>query len=675
MQNIFFISENKLLEYPNIDKHYTWIKIHTHELSFEDFSEEYQKYKPLAIYTYGELSSVTNATLSKVYSIRKRWVHLDNLNDLDVTSVIYTSVLGGHTYENDHPLVSVITTTFKSKDKIMRPFNSLINQNYTNWEWIIWDDSDDNNETYNNLLKLQQRDLRIRVYKAPSHSGVIGHMKRLASGLAEGIFIVELDHDDDLHDNLFQWIVDASKKYPDADFFYTDCIELTEETHEPVSYGNFFGMGYGAHSTQWIPRYNKWLNRQISLPMNPTSIRHIVGVPNHVRVWKTSFYDSIGKHNSQLSVADDYDLLVRTYMKGKICYIREIGYYQYRNKDGNFTFLRNSLIQHNTAHIYNHYKSKLPEAKVIYEPIWKINDDLYKSSAYTYDPNPNIVPVIMINPSLEDIIQELYRCDSNKRLYIIGPLPDGIEDSMKPYIQYWNLDDEPDITDQQKYNYAYKMLIQGINPLVLMNRTSIDTKKVLRFYDEHNRLIDHKNLEYDEQVMAEKYIKNDCVVLELGARYGSVSCVIHTKLENGNNLVVVEPDVRVWGALERNMKLNGCNFHIVKGFVSKTKLDLTAKDRYYAATFIENEESIIDNFSLEEIEEKYGLTFNTLVADCEGYLEKFMDDNPKLYSQLKLIMFEKDYPQKCNYDKIIENLKLHNFKNIVSGFHDVWRKE
>ena len=123
------------------------------------------------------------------------------------------------------------------------------------------------------------------------------------------------------------------------------------------------------------------------------------------------------------------------------------------------------------------------------------------------------------------------------------------------------------------------------------------------------------------------------------------------------------------------MKLNGCNFHIVKGFVSNTKLDLIAKDRYYAATFVENKDSIIESFSLEEIEETYGLTFNTLVADCEGYLEKFMDDNPKLYTQLKIIMFEKDYPQKCNYDKIIENLKLHNFKNIVSGFHDMWKKE
>ena len=367
-------------------------------------------------------------------------------------------------------------------------------------------------------------------------------------------------------------------------------------------------------------------------------------------------------------------------MNGKICYIREIGYYQYRNKDGNFTFLRNSLIQHNTTYIYNYYKSKLQEPIIINKPIWKINEDLYEPTAYIYDPNPNIVPVIMINPTLENIREEFYTSDSNKRLYIIGPLPDGIEDAWKEQIQFWNLDNEPDITDQQTYNYAYKMLIQGSNPLVLMPDTSTSTststiKKELKFYDEHNRLIDHKNIEYEEQVMAETYIQSDSVVLELGARYGSVSCIIHDKLKKGSNLVVVEPDIRVWGALERNMKLNGCNFHIVKGFVSNTKLDLIAKDRYYAATFVENKDSIIESFSLEEIEETYGLTFNTLVADCEGYLEKFMDDNPKLYTQLKIIMFEKDYPQKCNYDKIIENLKLHNFKNIVSGFHDMWKKE
>ena len=55
--------------------------------------------------------------------------------------------------------------------------------------------------------------------------------------------------------------------------------------------------------------------------------------------------------------------------------------------------------------------------------------------------------------------------------------------------------------------------------------------------------------------MAKEYIKKDDVVLELGARYGSVFCVINSKLSNKNNQVSIEPDSRVWDALEKNKQL------------------------------------------------------------------------------------------------------------------------
>ncbi len=37
-------------------------------------------------------------------------------------------------------------------------------------------------------------------------------------------------------------------------------------------------------------------------------------------------------------------------------------------------------------------------------------------------------------------------------------------------------------------------------------------------------------MEKDEQDLANKYILEDDIVLELGARYGSVSCIINNKL-------------------------------------------------------------------------------------------------------------------------------------------------
>lgn len=189
---------------------------------------------------------------------------------------------------------------------------------------------------------------------------------------------------------------------------------------------------------------------------------------------------------------------------------------------------------------------------------------------------------------------------------------------------------------------------------------------------------DHTLVEIVEQIQANKYIEANCVVLELGARYGTVSCTINKKLSYPLNQVVVEPDKRVWNFLEENMIANGCNFHIIKGFISNTTMDLTNKDNWkgYGTTSIKSISSSIKSYTLDEVETMFDLKFNTLVADCEGFLEQFFDENPQLYEQLFLVMFEKDYGHKCNYNKIKENLRLHRFECIevsVDG-HEVWRR-
>jgi FkbM family methyltransferase len=194
--------------------------------------------------------------------------------------------------------------------------------------------------------------------------------------------------------------------------------------------------------------------------------------------------------------------------------------------------------------------------------------------------------------------------------------------------------------------------------------------------NEDGKLIDIYNIERTEQDLANKYILGDDVVLELGARYGSVSCVINSKLANKSNQVVVEPDDRVWDALEKNKIRNNCQFNIVKGFISKKKLDLINLDAFlngYGSTFVENTGTKIPSYTLDEIRNKYNVPkFNVLVADCEGFLERFFDENPDLYDDLRLIIFEADYPDKCDYNKIKNTLANKNFLNLVDGHQNVW---
>jgi FkbM family methyltransferase len=199
----------------------------------------------------------------------------------------------------------------------------------------------------------------------------------------------------------------------------------------------------------------------------------------------------------------------------------------------------------------------------------------------------------------------------------------------------------------------------------------------MNIVDMHGNKVDTEHMEKHEQELANQYVLGNDVVLELGARYGSVSCTINSKLNDKNNQVVVEPDDRVWNALEQNRNSNNCEFNIVKGFISNKKLDLTNLDNWYGgygATFIESNDTKIPSYSLDEITNKYNLKFNVLVADCEGFLEVFFDENPNFYDNLRLIIFEADYPEKCNYDKIKNKLIEKNFKKILEGHQNVWMK-
>lgn len=194
------------------------------------------------------------------------------------------------------------------------------------------------------------------------------------------------------------------------------------------------------------------------------------------------------------------------------------------------------------------------------------------------------------------------------------------------------------------------------------------------FYDENGQPFNYEWTEREEQLIVEKIITDDCVVLELGARYGTVSCRINRKLKDPTKQVSVEPDPAIWTALEKNRELNKCKFFVLKGVVSRTPLKFVVTDNPYANCTEKADDGGVNRLTIEELESLCNLKFNTLIADCEGFLEQFFDENPHMYEQLCIVFYEKDYPDKCNYNKIEDNLKKHGFTCELSGFHSVWIK-
>ena len=195
----------------------------------------------------------------------------------------------------------------------------------------------------------------------------------------------------------------------------------------------------------------------------------------------------------------------------------------------------------------------------------------------------------------------------------------------------------------------------------------------MRILDEKGQSINTEIVEAAEQKMVKEFVHEDDVVLELGARYGSVSCTINEILKNRKNQVSAEPDYRIWASLENNRNSNRCEFEIFKGFVSRQKLNIVAKG--YDTGFTPDETSNVECLTLEEIENKFNLKFNVLVADCEGFLEIFFEENPDLYSKLDKIIFEADREDFCNYEILRENLRNNGFHEHIGGHQNAWTKK
>jgi glycosyltransferase involved in cell wall biosynthesis len=299
------------------------------------------KDRPHVIITIGDLSSFLNL-LKAPFEIRKRWLHYDTLPDLTQLGIdaynCYLENIFSDQGADENPLVTVFTPAYKTGKKIYRPFQSLLGQTHTNWEWIIVDDSDDDGKTFKMLSDLAKIDHRIQVFKPWEHSGIIGKIKNWACSLGKGHILVELDHDDELTDYALDWVVKGFEQFPEAGFLYTDCTEIYEDGTS-YTYRPGWAFGYGSYSD--VEYKGKLYKSANACNINAKTIRHIISTPNHIRAWKTAFYESIGGHNKELHVADDYEIMVRTFLKTrmvrvpKLCYLQHIGStaQQVRNKD------------------------------------------------------------------------------------------------------------------------------------------------------------------------------------------------------------------------------------------------------------------------------------------------------------------------------------------------------
>ncbi len=285
------------------------------------------EFDPDCIITVGDSCEEFKNLMNLPIDIRRRWMNLDQAQKEEIGEIAYRCAMNYILSKESEDLISFFTPIYNTGEKLLRTYESVKNQTYVNWEWVIVNDSNDNGKTLKIAEELAAQDVRIKVYDFKEKSGgIIGEVKYRAASLCNGNYLAELDHDDYLTPNCALDIINAFKTNPDAGFVYSDCVEI-DENWNSLTYEEGFAFGYGKYENQIV--MGRSMQACIALNINPKTIRHIVGVPNHVRVWKKSVYHQIGGHNRRLSIADDYELIVRTFLATKLVRIPKVCYLQF----------------------------------------------------------------------------------------------------------------------------------------------------------------------------------------------------------------------------------------------------------------------------------------------------------------------------------------------------------
>ena len=228
---------------------------------------------------------------------------------------------------------------------------------------------------------------------------------------------------------------------------------------EFIPYDKSFGWTY--EEFDW--KGKKLISMNSFVPSSH-SIGYIWYAPDHVRSWRADVYRDLGGHNSELSICDDHELCIRTYLKTKMVHIPKV-LYIYRITGKNTFLERNEAIQIKTVELFNQYAQKLAEKdakdrKLLCVDIGGglnpypnyVSIDLRQDADITYDLNDgiplpdNTVGVLNASHILEHlydktkIMAEIHRVLApGGWAFIQVPSTDGRGAFQDPtHVSYWN---------------------------------------------------------------------------------------------------------------------------------------------------------------------------------------------------------------------------------------------
>lgn len=234
--------------------------------------------------------------------------------------------------------ISILMGIYNCASTLNEAIDSIINQTYTNWEFIICDDGSTDN-SYSIAKTYEKGDSRFKVIKNKENKGLNATLNRCLK-MASGEYIARMDGDDVSDPTRFQKEVEILNSYPEYAIVSTHMTTFDE------------GGDWGCIKTLEKPQINDF----------PTHVPMFCHAPCMIR--KSAFIDVEGyTEEKKLLRVEDYHLWYKFYAKGYKGYNIQEPLYKMRDD-------RNALHRRTAQARFNGIYATFVGFKMLHLPKW-----------------------------------------------------------------------------------------------------------------------------------------------------------------------------------------------------------------------------------------------------------------------------------------------------------------
>lgn len=224
--------------------------------------------------------------------------------------------------------VSIILTSFNHEKYIERTICSVINQTFTDFEFIIWDDAS-NDDSWKIIKKYQEQDKRIKIYQNTTSRRAIYGLNKAILEIAKGEYIA-IHHSDDLWEpTKLEKQIKILEENPKIGAVFTNALIINEQDKPFKDKNHFYYSIFNQPNRSRFEWLNFFFYKGNALCHPSVMIRK-------------ECYDKCGVYRYGLAQIGDFDMWIRLCMKYEI-YILPEKLTQFRVRDNEANTSGNTL--------------------------------------------------------------------------------------------------------------------------------------------------------------------------------------------------------------------------------------------------------------------------------------------------------------------------------------------